>query len=70
MAEEDERDLQKHNAREIQLAQYATTFGLTRRQALEEWIAHAENDELSPVFTTSAGKPRKRPRKIQAEARV
>lgn len=70
MTEEDERDLQKHTAREILIAQYARTFGLSRKQAHEDWIAHIENDDLSPVFTTAAGKPRKRPRKIQAEARA
>lgn len=68
MTEEDARDLAKHSAREILIAQYRRTFGLSERQALEDFVAHAENHPDSPVFTISAGKPRKRPRKLHHEA--
>lgn len=64
MTEDDSRDLTKHNAREVLLGQYAKTFGLTTRQALEDFVAHAENDPESPVFTTAAGPPRKRRRRL------
>lgn len=70
MSEEDELDFQKHEAREILVAQYQRTFGLTERQAWEDFVIHAENHPLTPVFTTAAGKPRKRPRKIQEEVRA
>lgn len=68
MRDEDEaRECIKHRARDNLIGQYAHTFGLSRRAAFEEFIAHAENDPDSPVFTTLAGKPRKKPRRV-AEA--
>ena len=66
--ENEAREFIKHRARDNLIGQYAHTFGLSRRAANEEFVAHIENDPDSPVFTTSAGKPRKRPRKLLADA--
>lgn len=66
---DDARDLQKHRARETLLTQYCGTFGLTRRQAFEDFVAHAENDEESPVFAQAAPR-RKRARASQAMERA
>lgn len=68
MNDEDRDAFIKHDAREILIAQYRRTFGLSERQALEDFVAHAENHPDSPVFTISAGKPRKRPRRLHHEA--
>lgn len=68
MNEEDKSAFIKHDAREILIQQYMRTFGLTERQALEDFVSHCENHPDSPVFTIAAGKPRKRPRKLHHEA--
>lgn len=68
MNDNDALDLQKHRAREVLIGQYRSTFGLTRKSAHEDFIAHIENDEASPVYCTAAGKPRKRARRVPQEA--
>lgn len=45
----DARDLQKHAARDMLIEQYRKTFGLTRRRANEEFMAHIESDEEERV---------------------
>lgn len=67
MHEEDRSEFTKHAARETLITQYRLTFGLSHREALEDFVSHAENDPDSPVFTIASGKPRKRPRKQHAE---
>ena len=69
MTDNDERDLEiKHRARDNLIGMYRQTFGLTHREALEDFVSHAENDPDSPVFTIASGKPRRRPRKQHAES--
>lgn len=66
--ETDERDALIHVAFDNLARKIGATFGLSWRETLERMVAFAENDEQAPCFTTAAGKPRRRPRKLHAEA--
>lgn len=68
--DDDIRDAQIHGAIDTLAQKVASTFGLTWREMLERLVCFAENDEHAPCFTVSAGKPRKRPRRVREEARA
>lgn len=62
MHDEDARDLTKHAARERLMEQYRLTFGLSRKGANEEWMAHIENDDDAPVAPQLAPRRKRRAR--------
>lgn len=64
---DDDLDITKHGARETLMEQYANTFGLSRRQVFEDFVAHAENDPDSPVFAQRGTPRRKSARRAIAE---
>lgn len=66
--DEDARDLAIHESIDNLVNAMMFANGWTRTQALSRIVGYLENDEDSPAFTTNAGKPRKRPRKVNAEA--